>query len=53
MPERSTRKRSEQSAEVVVAEVGEGPNEEESETRCGSQKQIASDVQATGAAARV
>ena len=32
MPERATRKRSEKSAEVVVAGNGEGPNEEESET---------------------
>ena len=32
MPERATRKRSEKSAEVVVAWKGEGPNEEESET---------------------
>ncbi len=33
MPERATRKRSEKSAEVVVAtQSGEGPNEEESET---------------------
>ena len=32
MPERATRKRSEKSAEVVVAGDGEGPNEEESET---------------------
>lgn len=31
-PERATRKRREKSAEVVVADGGEGPNEEESET---------------------
>ena len=35
MPERATRKRSEKSAEVVVAGDGEGPNEEESETTVG------------------
>jgi group II intron reverse transcriptase/maturase len=34
-PERATRKRSEKSAEVVVADHGEGPNEEESETDVG------------------
>src|SRR3954466_6717426 len=32
MSERATRKRSEKSAEVVVADDGEGPNEEESES---------------------
>lgn len=32
MPERATRERSEKSAEVVVADKGEGPNAEESET---------------------
>src|SRR5690554_1381391 len=35
VPERATRKRSEKSAEVVVAVNGEGPNEEESETAVG------------------
>jgi len=34
-PERTTRKRSEKSAEVVVAWKGEGPNGEESETTVG------------------
>jgi len=32
MPERATRERSEKSAEVVVADKGEGPNAEENET---------------------
>jgi RNA-directed DNA polymerase len=35
MPERATRKRSEKSAEVVVAGDGEGPNEGESESAMG------------------
>ena len=40
MPERATRKRSEQLAEVVVAEAGEGPNEEESEMRWGLRSKV-------------
>jgi len=40
MPERATPKRSEQSAEVVVADSGEGPNEEESETTVSLRRKV-------------
>ena len=40
MPERATRKRSEQSAVVVVADSGEGPNEEESETTVSLRRKL-------------
>ena len=40
MPERATRKRSEQSAAVVVVGNGEGPNEEESETTVSLRRKL-------------